>query len=320
MWRVFLFLLLSVAMVTPALAGENPYIAIVGSDLSPNGFYISPKYLQFLKDEGSFLTAEAMCFPTAEDCERFSTRSAVNQPEICDLDGYSVGVHYPTFVDRGERNAVTRGGSAGYYEWYIRLPQKPSGELNLVLQCGVLKPNAFSFMYYGAVELCAAETGERVGAGFCTRQEVDPGTNPLVASALPKVTAKAFPGKYNYDFEPFNLTAFRNPGNYNPFSAGAGPFVMIEPGPAGSMVNGTAAQILNGTDAGTRIVLKSCMDNTITTKLPVTGQINAAGDVEWDLEYGDLIYVRLDIPRANTVDIYCHKQSLKVMGIGETWY
>jgi len=320
MWRVVLFLLLSVAMVTPALAGENPYLAIVGSDLSPNGFYISPKYLQFLKDEGSFLTAEAMCFPTAADCERFSTLSAVNQPEICDLDGYSVGVHNLTFFDRGERNAVIRGGSAGYYEWYIRLPQKPSGELSLVLQCGVLKPNAFSFMYYGAVELCAAETGERVGAGFCTRQEVDPGTNPLVASALPRVTAKAFPGKYNYDFTPFNLTAFRNPGNYNPFSAGSGPFVMLEPGPAGSMVNGAAAQILNGTDAGTKIVLKSCMDKTIITKLPVTGQINAAGDVEWDLEYGDLIYVRLDIPRANTVDIYCHKQSLKVMGIGETWY
>jgi hypothetical protein len=289
-------------------------------DTQANTWYISPKHQQFLLDEVGFLGTEAMCFPTAADCERFSTRSAVNQPEICDLDGYSVGVHNLTFFDQGERNAVTRGGSSGYYEWYIRLPQKPSGEISLVLQCGVIKPNAFSFMYYGAVELCAAETGERVGAGFCTRQEVDPGTNPLVASALPRVTAKVFPGKYNFDFKPFNLTAFRNPGNYNPFSAGSGPFVMLEPGPAGSMVNGAAAQILNGTDAGTKIVLKSCMDKTIITKLPVTGQINAAGDVEWDLEYGDLIYVRLDIPRANTVDIYCHKQSLKVMGIGEAWY
>ena len=42
--------------------------------------------------------------------------------------------------------------------------------------------------------------------------------------------------------------------------------------------------------------------------------------MEADLEYGDLIYVRLDIPRSNTVDIYCHEQSLRVMGIGETWY
>jgi hypothetical protein len=36
------------------------------------------------------------------------------------------------------------------------------------------------------------------------------------------------------------------------------------------------------------------------------------------LEMGDLIYVRIDVPRANTVDVYCHAQSLKVMGIGET--
>jgi len=62
------------------------------------------------------------------------------------------------------------------------------------------------------------------------------------------------------------------------------------------------------------------MDKTIITKLPVTGQINAIGSVEMDLEYGDLIYVRLDIPRYNSVDIYCHQQSLKLAGVGETWY
>ena len=62
------------------------------------------------------------------------------------------------------------------------------------------------------------------------------------------------------------------------------------------------------------------MDKTIITKLPVTGQVNATGDVETDLEYGDMIYVRLDIPRYNSVDIYCNAESLKVVGVGETWF
>jgi len=59
------------------------------------------------------------------------------------------------------------------------------------------------------------------------------------------------------------------------------------------------------------------MDTTIATKLPVTGQVNALGESETDLEKGDFIYVRMDVPRSNTVDVYCHAQSLRVMGIGE---
>jgi hypothetical protein len=171
------------------------------------------------------------------------------------------------------------------------------------LQCGILKPGAFSFLQYDAVTLCAAETGERVGPGMCARKEVNPGTNPLAIGALPRITAIAYPGPYN-SFTPFNLTAFRNPGSHNPFSGYR-------------LVNGDAGQLLNGTDAGTRIMLKACMDKTVEVKLPVTGQVNAAGQVENDLVAGDIIYVRLDIPRANTVDVYCHDQSLKVMGIGE---
>ena len=59
------------------------------------------------------------------------------------------------------------------------------------------------------------------------------------------------------------------------------------------------------------------MDKSIVTKLPVTGQINAAGETENDLEAGDTIYVRMDVPRQNTVDIYCHSQSVRIQGVGE---
>jgi hypothetical protein len=50
----------------------------------------------------------------------------------------------------------------------------------------------------------------------------------------------------------------------------------------------------------------------INIKLPVTGQINASGQTEGDLELGDLILIGMIIPRNNTVDIYCNAQSVKL--------
>lgn len=310
--RWIISLMLVLAMVTSAMAGEDPYIAIVGNDINAAGFYVSSNYKQFMYDQEAW--SVPVCdgtFPGAYNvyghpvygpgCEQFRSQTPVIQPEICDINGYAEGVNY--FSDYGRPNALIRMGDSGWYEWYVRLPKTPSGQINLVLQCGILKPGAFAFLQYDAITLCAAETGERVGPGFCARKEVNPGFNPLVISALPKITAIAYPGPYN-SFPPFNLTAFRNPGSYNPFSFER-------------LANGEAGQVLNGSSAGTRILLKACMDKTVVVKLPVTGQVNAEGQVENDLLAGDILYVRLDIPRANTVDVYCHEQSLKVMGIGE---
>jgi hypothetical protein len=325
--RWFITLMLALVMVTPTFAGEDPYVATVtylgtANPLSDfNGtvrWYVSPKHQQFLLDEVGFLGGNdpatqfaAMCAPisgTTAQCEKFTPSEAKNQPEICDGQGIWNGPF--NFSDRGLLNAVVRAGNLGKFEWWVRLPKKPSGEINLVLQCGVLKPGGFSFQdnFYSAIEKCAAEAGERTDSN-CTRIEVDPGTNPLITRALPTITAMAYPGLYNYGFKPFNLTAFRNPGPYAPFSGA-------------NMVNGSAAQLLDAVKYpdDTKIVLKACMDKAIITKLPVTGQVNATGDVETDLEYGDMIYVRLDIPRFNSVDIYCNQQSLKVVGVGETWY
>ena len=55
------------------------------------------------------------------------------------------------------------------------------------------------------------------------------------------------------------------------------------------MMNGDAGQLLDGTDAGTSIVLKACMDQTMVTKLPGIGQVNVANQPEADLEQGDII-------------------------------
>ncbi len=52
-------------------------------------------------------------------------------------------------------------------------------------------------------------------------------------------------------------------------------------------------------------------------KWPKIGKINALGETEANLEAGDLIKVRMDVPTANTVDIYCSAYSVKIGGIGE---
>jgi len=292
-------------MVAPAMAGEDPYIAIVGNDqTAADTFYFSDKYTQFMYDQTVF--GVDVCFTKTgvpQSCEIFKAQTPVIQPEVCDL---AATVKTPPFPgNRGLKNAKTPAGNSGWYEWWIRVPKKPSGEINIVIQCGVIKPNAFAVYGYDAVELCAAETGERIGAGVCVRQEVDPGVSPVIKEALPKITAIAYPGPYN-DFSPFHLTAFKNPSAYS---------LTFDP-VSGAMSDNGNSQVLDGT-SNARILLKACMDKTIVTKLPVTDQINSMGEAETDLEAGDLIKVRMDVPRQNSVDIYCHEQSARLMGVGE---
>jgi len=313
--------LLALCIVSSAFAGEDPYVAIVGNDIlcqaAPANFYISTKQQQFCFDQTIFGV------PTAN--ETFSSQSAAIQPEICDFGGTgflpgattaSRDGFLPPFTFRGTSTARVTAGNAGFWQWVIRLPKKPSGEINLVFECGVLKPNGFTDKGFYAVEECAAETGERVGFGFCTRQPVDPGVNPIVPAALPRVTAVANSGPYN-SFAQFNLTAFRNPGTYVPvFAAETG--AIVEPADAAAAPAALAAtQVLNGGTAS-RVLLKTCFDKVVVVKLPVAGQINALGQTEADLVDGDLITVRLNLPRQNTVDVYCGIDSLRLDGVGES--
>jgi len=307
-------------LVAPAFAGEDPYIAIVGKDSLATTFYYSPKHLQFVYDETVF------GIPTTG--ELFRSQTPAIQPEICDLNGKgsgSLGIS-PPFTFQGNPNARTTAGNAGIYEWFIRLPKKPSGEINLVFECGVIKPNTFADKGFAAIELCAAETGERVAPGFCTRQAVYPGTNPVVSTALPKITAIALPGPYNA-FTPFYLTAFRNPGSYGTDNALLDGDIDVT-----TPTGGVSFQLLDGS-IGARVLLKSCLDKVVVAKLPVAGQVNAGNpplppgltlptsgitNVEADLMDGDLIYVRMTIPRQNTVDVYFQTQSLSLDGVGES--
>jgi len=328
-----LVLLAVLFMVAPAMAGEDPYIAIVGTDCvigttngvqttrpcpagvisNANPWYFSLKYQQFMYNENdpndfAIPVSFGTTFPAKNQftrvgsagTEMYRSQTANNQKEVC------VAVDSPVT----NPNSKTPASNAGFYEWYINLPKKPSGEINIVIQCGVLKPNALAF-FPGtnppAIELCAAETGERIGAGQCVRQEVDAGVSPVNQLALPKITAIAYPGAYNVPFTPFKLTAFKNPSTY-----------VLGFDASGAMTDGSTSQVLDGSSSA-RVLLKACMDKTVVTKLPVTGQINSAGETETDLEAGDTIYVRMDVPRQNTVDIYCHSQSARIAGVGETW-
>ena len=307
--------LLALVLVSAAFAGEDPYIGIVGNDKDFNSFYFSQKHQQFLFDQDIF--SVPVCFGSfppvtpqtrvgdGPGCEQFRSNKPINQPEICDTQGVVNDFFKGDFDFFGEPNSVITKQNAGYFEWFVRLPKKPSGQINICIQCGVLKPNTFTpFTGFLAVEECAAETGERIGTGFCTQDQQEAGTNPILNSALPRLTAIAYPGPYSLGFTPFKLTAFKNPSSYN---------LSTE---AGALTNSNSLQILDGS-TNARILLKSCMDKCVVAKIPVTDQVNAAGETESDLEAGDLIYVKLYVPINNTVDIYCHSQSLRIAGIGE---
>jgi len=314
--------LLALVMASAAFAGEDPYIGIVGNDIDFNSFYFSQKHQQFLFDQeaidvpvcfGSFPPFTPQTRVGDSGCEQFRSNKPINQPEICDVDGTVIDFFKGDFEYFGNPNAVITKQNAGWFEWWIRLPKKPSGEINICIQCGILKPNTFTpFTGFLAVEECAAETGERIGTGWCTQDQVEPPMNPIVNTALPKLTVGAFPGPYApVDFKPFRLTAYKNPSNYALSTSETNPI----PGP--HMTNSGSLQLLDGT-TNARILLKSCMDKCVVVKIPVTGQVNAGGDTEFDLEAGDLIGIRVDVPINNTVDIYCHSQSARIAGIGES--
>jgi hypothetical protein len=150
-------LVIALCLVTPAMAWEDPYVAVVGNDAAATPFYISPKYNQFLDDQTcSGVPVCAGSWPGAYNasyhpvygpgCEQFRSQFPVNQPEVCDETGTYLGG--ANFSDHGNRNARIGYNSAGWFEWYVRLPKAPSGEINLVLQCGVLKPEGFTFYHY----------------------------------------------------------------------------------------------------------------------------------------------------------------------------
>ncbi len=317
----FFSFILALLIVSEAFAGEDLYMAMVGGDNHANPFYIAPEHLNFLHDEElsgipvrdaadpalECNLSATLPVPEPRACETFRSQYPIIQPEICDLSGQGSGPegNEPPFTTAGNPNAKVDAGYPGWFEWFVRLPKKPAGQVALVFQCGVVKPNSFALYSFGAVKLCSAETGEWIGPN-CAHEFIDPGIQPVKIGGLPQITAMAFPGLYN-EFIPFNLTALKNPSSHT--------LTFDDPGIM-AMVNGSASQVLDGS-VSSKILLKSCMDKSVIVKLPVTGQVNALGQPEWDLAEGDLIYVKMQIPRRTTVDVYCHAESLKVMGVAE---
>lgn len=283
-----------------AMAGQTPYFAFVGEDTDPgNDFYVSPKHRQFQYsgDHGAPLDEEGKNPELFDyyDASGLTGRGFTPRDEQCDID----------FGDAGNQNQMLGAGRAGTYEWRITMPMSMRGNMNLNIQCGLLKPNTErprSSPAGMAMLDCAGETGERIGAsGGCIRLLDQPGRNPVQVAALPKLTAYARNDAARIFF---NLTAYRNPGRYGLTSNDR------------RLTNSASLQALNGS-ASSRIALKSCFTKSIFVKIPVSGQVNAEGQEELDLERGDTIAIQLAFPRDHRMDVYCHAQSASVTGIGE---
>src|SRR4030043_1243150 len=317
-----LTILVAMILVVPAFAGQEPYKAAVCEDRAPalGRFYLSPKVFQFTHPDTCYYDNElytlcplpgqivpsacvpdGVCYQCPSKCkETFKSKTGANEPELCcvknnfdETGSTETNRLICPDIDPSNKTALTSKGNGGWYEWVIALPKKPEGEMNLEIQCAVLKPDETDILN------CAAETGEIVDNN-CTRV---PGTY-LKQAALPKLTAIAYPGGQN-EFVPFYLTAYKNPSDYK-----------ITRAANGYLSNSTSLQLLAG-GVGARIALKACLEKTILIKWPVEGEINAQGQIEANLEAGDLIKVRMDISKDNTVDVYCGPNSLTIGGIGE---
>ena len=320
-----LTILVAMIIVVPAFAGQEPYKAAVCEDRAPalGRFYLSPKVYQFTHADTCYYdnvlytlcplpgqivpsacVPDGVCYQCPSKCkETFKSKTGANEPELCcvknnfDETGSTEtnGLVCPD-IDPSNKTALTSKGNGGWYEWVIALPKKPEGEMNLEIQCAVLKPDETDILN------CAAETGEIVD-NSCTRV---PGTY-LKPAALPTITASAYPGGQN-DFTPFHLTAYKNPSDYKISRQGPGGQF------PGALSNSASLQVLCG---GTRIALKACLEKTVLIKWPVEGEINSLGEAEANLEAGDIIKVKMFIPIFNTVDIYCGQYSVTIGGIGE---
>ncbi|MCU0839185.1 MAG: hypothetical protein MUE49_10750 [Rhodospirillales bacterium] len=280
-------LLAATALASGAFAGQEPYVAtvcddrsaVIESSVAPNG--IQDGYCNNFRsyDIGVRLGAFKNFYMSAKEYQFTHTN-----------------------FDNAYRPVPTLATFAKGENFLIVLPKKPEGNLNLAIQCGVFKPEETDVMF------CAGEEGEIQGPGRCNQALTLPGVSNIVSAGLPMITATAYPGLYTRQFNnytPFRLTAYRTPSTMAAaFDAN------------GALTNSAVNQVLNGS-AGTRMPLKACLTETIFIKQPVTGQVNALGQTESDLESGDYIIVRMDVPRGHTMDLYCHAQSVKIQGIGD---
>jgi hypothetical protein len=268
-----------------AWAGQEIYVGVVGEDDQMNTYYLEQKLWRWLHPEQ---TANQEFFGGSSNLS--------NNPEVCippngenDIT-LAPNKHLPVF-------------NAGQYTWRINLPKKPRGNINIQLQCGVLKPNAYAVLGMpNAIDTCAGETGEDT-FGLCDRVFTEPNTNHIKQTYLPTVTAVANPSMG----APFNLTAYRVPSAFSN---------IYNNNKMALRDDSRNMEVLDG-DTSSRIVLKSCQPETIFVKMPITGQVNGLGQVETDLEAGDEIQVTLDFPRGHTMDVYCNQWSAKIMGLGD---
>jgi hypothetical protein len=331
-----LTILLAMVFVVPAFAGEEPYKAAVWKDSAIPDFHISPKEKQFTHyewDTDYYSGCTDILFApnsriNSDDCKPFGSAfecpsqckeyfdpvmvSAINAPEVCcsyprykqdQDDSVELQEQFRQWCpDKEEwgKTAMVRANNPGLYEWVIALPKKPEGELNLQIQCGVLKPNSIAIEGWDAINVCAAVTGEQVGPN-CTRLS----NTYLSQNTLPKLEVIAHPGCLHANtFAPFHLTAYRAPSTYNVLYGGGG-----------RLLNAQGLQVLNG-KAEARVALKACMPESVMVKWPVDGEKNALGETETALEAGDLIKVRMIVP-PGTVNLYCGKYSVTIGGIGD---
>jgi hypothetical protein len=320
---------LAIGAASTSWAGQEIYVGVVDQDDQMNTYYLEPKlwawlHSEYTHDDKWRWDADPVWDddfdPQGDDkdeaAEEFKTSFGVvtghapvciTPQEVTNGDGINGANNELVWDGELEPTARLIHDNSGWYRWRINLPKKPEGNINIVVQCGILKPNSWSPLVPNAIQDCAGETGEFLGQGVCTRRS-DPANVQIVdLPTLPTVEAIAFPDPTRG--EPFHLTSFKTPSYYAlGFKTDAAGEKSLKPIQSSHV-------ILNGKREA-RISLKACQPETMYVKIPVTGQVNGMNETETALEAGEEIQVTLRFPEGHPMDVYCDKYSVKITGLG----
>ena len=296
-YQILVIICVALALAAPVWAGNRPEYDAVGCDWC-NGFAAtSLKYevvtgftrLNFYSD---FTYTNADQYeswePVSDLFKRVYTYNGKTWKSVYDEWFYTQAGQLSPDICYGEVgdcntgrivSALTDAYNIGVYQWQIVLQMKPETDLNINIFDCVTKHNTFDIV----------NNAEQTG-----RYRADWGQLFFVQSANPSITVAAFPGQ------------FATPGW--PLITAVAPGMVLDARMMPSLGLMALDQAL--------YTSKAHWEEGIVVKLPQNGDVNTSGQTEVNLKQGDKIYVRVDVPFNNSVDIAYGPSNVIVKYVG----
>jgi hypothetical protein len=279
--KIFPVLLLAgMFLVSSAWAGNYPEFDAVGVD--QNNFFAKNNIAYKMVTE-YFGKNKVEGLYALEEYSNF-TEAVMGKYKVSQYEKFygSAGLAYTDPCWKEFKSVLTTIQRDGSYEWYIVLQMQPESDIDLNIYDCVMKWQGAD---HGGLWGNADQTG---------RFRADWGKLFFVPCSAPDITVVAYPG-------PFATNSFKDMGK--------------------QVLDARKMPGLWRTSLDEKwYTSKAHWDESIVIALPETGYFNERGDANFQLVQGDIIYVKIQIPETNTVDIYYGADSvvLKYIGMSNT--